>query len=50
MRQHAACNRPHARNSDFPTLDQSVPQWHILLIVAEPVSYPDAQTITQGKA
>jgi hypothetical protein len=35
--QHAACKRPHVLNSDSPTVDQPVPQWHILPIMDVPV-------------
>ena len=34
---HVSCKRPHVLNSDFPTSDQSVPQWRTLLTVVVPV-------------
>jgi hypothetical protein len=40
--QHAACKRPHVLNSDSPTVDQPVPQWHILPIMGVPVPDKDA--------
>lgn len=40
--QHAACKRPRVLNSDSPTVDQPVPQWHILPIMGVPVPDKDA--------